>query len=298
MLKPLFFQYLLLPLLVLVLLAVALVLKRKNEMLSNKKLIVFILLAGLIVAVPGFFGIMGNNFSPWGYVICQAVYLLLGIAFVQAYYNIIQPGVKNYAVLIQLMVMLLIIVLGAYLFALVFNLCSDTGGGYVAATCLIIFPLPSLFYWAYLSFVAIPFEIFSVWHYAENEEALSFDGEDFNRLMVLQLEFSRHQNDKDRIKVKAKAPPDIYFGDWFKKFVDDYNYKFPNQQISVRDNGEPCGWIFYCKKSFLHRRRLLDPALSIADNRIKEHVTIVSKRVLEHKEEKFYSNKNKLAIQL
>lgn len=299
MLLPFFLQYLLLPLLVILLLVPLALLKQGNTMMANKQLIVFILLSALAICVPGLFGFMGNGFSPWGYLSCEIVYLALGSLFVQAYNGSLRKSITKHAVAFQLLVMLLAIVLGGYLFTVIFNLCSGAKGGFVAATCISSFPLPAIFYWTYLAFIDIPFEIFKVWQYPKSAETISFDGEDFNKLMVLQLEFSRRPEDRDRLKVKAKAPDKITFGDWFKKFIDDYNQKFPNNPISYGEaNGVPNGWIFYCKKSFLHRRRLLDPTLTIAENRIKEHVSIISKRVVEHGEEHFFNAPNKQAIHL
>jgi hypothetical protein len=192
------------------------------------------------------------------------------------------------------MLMLVIMTLSGYLFALIFNWASTIDSGYASATCILIFPLPLLFYWTYIGFMNIPYEIYKVWHYPnDGGPEISFEGLDFNALMVIELEFSRRPDDKDRLRVKAKAPADMNFGEWFKKFIDDYNSKFPNQTIAtVNEQGDTFGWVFYTKRSFFHRRRLLDPDMGIKPNKVREHVTIISKRVIAHAEEVFYSNKN------
>lgn len=278
------------PLFALTLGSLMVVVKKKNELLSNRKLILFVLLYSLVMAVPGFFGLLQSSFTPWYYMIAQVIYLLLGVAFVHFYDNHIQKDVQKYKVLLQLSVMLVIVVLGGYLFAVLYNLFNEAKNGYIGATSLLSFFLPLVFYWTYAAFIAIPFEIYKVWQYPKGDvDEISFDGLDFNKLMVLELEFSRQPDDTDRLRVKAKAPADITFGDWFRKFIDDYNYKFPNSTIAyTKDDGDMHGWVFYCKRSFFHRRRLLDPGLTIAQNKIEEHVTITSKRVIEHREEYFH----------
>lgn len=278
------------PLFALILGSLMVVVKKKNELLSNRKLIIFVLLYSLVMAVPGFFGLLQSSFTPWYYMIAQVIYLLLGVAFVHFYDNHIQKDVQRYKVLLQLSVMLVIVMLGGYLFAVLYNLFNEAKNGYIGATSLLAFFLPLVFYWTYAAFIAIPFEIYKVWQYPKGDvDEISFDGLDFNKLMVLELEFSRQPDDTDRLRVKAKAPADITFGDWFRKFIDDYNYKFPNSTIAyTKDDGDMHGWVFYCKRSFFHRRRLLDPGLTIAQNKIEEHVTITSKRVIEHREEYFH----------
>ncbi len=290
MVKTIFLQYLLMPLFALIVGSLMVVVKKKNQLLSNRKLIIFVLLYSLVMALPGFFGLLQTSFTPWFYIIAQIIYLLLGIAFVHFYDSRIQKNVQQYKVALQLLVMFVILLLGGYLFSVVYNLFNDAKNGYIGVTAMLTFFLPLLFYWAYDAFIAIPFEIYKVWEYPKGDvDEISFDGLDFNKLMVLELEFSRHPDDVDRLRVKAKAPADIPFGEWFRKFIDDYNYKFPNSSIVyAKADGDMHGWVFYCKRSFFHRRRLLDPDQTIAQNRIEEHLTITSKRVIEHKEEYFH----------
>lgn len=289
MLKPLFLQYLLMPIFVAIAASVMVVLRKKNQLLSNRKLIFFVLLSGLVMAVPGLFGLLPGSFTPWAYLVSQLLYVLLGVLFVQLYDQHFGDKVTRYAMGFRIALMSVIVLLGGYLFALLYNLLHPGGGGYTGATSLLAFFLPLLFQQTYLAFISIPFEIYKVWEYPQGAvEEISFDGMDFNKLMVLELEFSRQPDDADRLRVKAKAPADISLGDWFRKFIDDYNYKFPNSAIVYeKGDGSMHGWVFYCKKSFFHRRRLLDPGQTISQNKIEEHITITSKRVIEHNEEYF-----------
>lgn len=299
MILSIFLRYLLMPLLALILASLLIFVKQKNALLANKKLIVFILVSALVLCLPGLFGFAGSAFSPWLYLTSQLLYLGAGVAFVQLYVHFFDKEVKRFKILFQSLLLLVIMTLGGYLFAVLFNLCSPTDGGYVAFTAMFTLPVPLLFYHTYLAFISIPFEIYKVWQYPIGSEEISFEGLDFNKLMVLELEFSRHPEDRDRLRVKAKAPAQMPFGEWFKKFIDDYNYKFPNQTISYTDDsGDPNAWVFYCKKSFFHRRRLLDPELSVEENRISEHVSIISKRVFEHTEEQFVNSPKAIFAQI
>jgi len=147
------------------------------------------------------------------------------------------------------------------------------------------FIVPFIFYRVYVAYINIPHEIYKIWKYPVGAIEADLDGMDFSKLMVLELEFSKEPSDMDRMRVKAKAPTSLTFGDWFHKFLEDYNYKFPGSPVSYSDaNGEVQGWIFYIKPSFFRRRRYIDPDLSILTNKIMEQHTIVSKRVIERTE--------------
>ncbi|WP_262714336.1 TssN family type VI secretion system protein [Mucilaginibacter metallidurans] len=72
------------------------------------------------------------------------------------------------------------------------------------------------------------------------------------------------------------------FGQWFQKFIDDYNLKFPKSTVQYKlNNNESYKWIFYIKPSFFKQRHFIDPDLNITENRITESVTIFAKRVSE-----------------
>lgn len=293
--KTIFLQYLIMPILTIVSGWVMMIFNKKNQALSNRRLIFFVLICSVILAVPGCLGFIDTSFAPWLYLTAQFYFLIMGIIFVQAYEHYVGSKVQQHKVLLQVIVMLVIVLLGAYLFALIYNLLhkytlqySFAAGGYIGATSILIFFIPALFYWTYHAFIDIPFEIYKVWQYPYNTDEINFDGLDFDRLLVLDLEFSRRPDAEERLRVKAKAPGNITLGDWFRKFIDDYNYKFPASTIEyVKPDGSMHSWVFYYKKSFFHRRRLLDPGMSITDNKIKEKIKITSKRVIDHFEESF-----------
>ncbi|MEX6687654.1 TssN family type VI secretion system protein [Danxiaibacter flavus] len=293
MITNMFFQFLLLPLLALCMTVPLFLIKKKNSLLANKTLVVFILLNIALIAIVGLLGIMGNNFSPWGYLAAQLIFCVMGIVFVQLYEVYINRNVANCKALTQILIIAIIIVLGGYLMATVFNLVSEVQSGYIAASALLIFPLPLLFYMTYLALIKIPVEIYDVWRYPLDAVELNIEGFDFNKLMVLKIELSKKLYDKDRLRLMVKGPDVIQLGAWFRMFIDDYNTKNSADTIEyIDDEGLSYGWIFYYKHSFLHRRRLLDPEKSIRENLVKEHVTIIAKRVIEHSEEVFYKNNN------
>jgi hypothetical protein len=280
-LLPFFLKYLLLPLVALVVVIPIAWLKKKNESLDNKTLIVFVLVSSLLVGVPGLWGMVGDEFSPVYYAIAQALYGLGGIFYVKVLIRHLSPKITAYQQLLESLLTLVIMLLGMFLFSLLYNALSPVPNGVLASSCALVFAVPLLFYWTYLAYISIPLDIYKLWRYdATQVDSNRLDGVDFNKLLVLELEFGRKVNDEDRTRVKVKALPEMYFGEWFGTFLENYNRKFPDNPIAAaKDSGEAHDWIFYVKPSFFSRRRYIDPEASVATNRIREKHTIITKRV-------------------
>lgn len=288
--KAFFLKFLLMPLIAFLLVGVMILVQKKNAVASNKRLIVYVLLMTLALGLPGIGGLAGNSFSPYWYLFAQLVYLALGILNV----NLLGIYFRNsrnkewFNVLQECLITLICMVLGAYLFTQLFNLLSPFDGfAWISATTIFIFCLPLIFYYTWLRFTSIPFDIYKVWTYDPSLKAVDFDSVDFDKLMVLNIEFTKKLEDGHRFSVKAKSPAGIRLGDWFHRFIEDYNLKYTKDPIAVNDaNHEPYSWIFYIKPSFFHRRKYLDFDKTIEENRITEKVNIICKRVIEHYEEK------------
>ena len=67
-------SYLLMPLLTVIFGIAAYFIARKNKLLNNKKLIAYLLLCGIILALPGLSGFMDYNFMPYAYILLVILY--------------------------------------------------------------------------------------------------------------------------------------------------------------------------------------------------------------------------------
>jgi len=130
----------------------------------------------------------------------------------------------------------------------------------------------------------IPLEVCKIWHFSHTEDLSGFEYMDYDKLMVMELEFFKQIDDNISTKVKVKAPDNLAFGTWFQKFILDYNIKTPLTPIELVDKktGNDYGWIFYVKRSFFFPRKYIDYDLTIPDNKIREKHTIIAKRVTEN----------------
>ncbi|MCZ4223963.1 TssN family type VI secretion system protein [Pedobacter rhodius] len=277
-----FIRFLLFPLIFLVSTAVLSIINKKNQFLNNKRLIVSVLLIGIILAIPGFLGFLNFNFMPWGYIICCIYYVLTGITFVYLLTKYYPKDLLDRKVFI-FFATLISAILSVYLFQLAFNWLSSINFGWFGAGSISWFFVPLIFWWAYVSLLHIPAEIYKIWKYPATPLEINMDHVDFNRLLVLELELYKKSSDAEPLKVKVKALKDMNFGIWFHKFIDDYNLKFAASPIEFRDEYmEGYKWIFFIKTSFFKRNIFIDPDLDITENGISEKMTIYAKRVSEN----------------
>ena len=132
-------SYLLMPLLTVIFGIAAYFIARKNKLLNNKKLIAYLLLCGIILALPGLSGFMDYNFMPYAYILLVILYWTAG------YYNrlilrkVFASSKEMPSFGIQCLLTVTVVLLGAGLFSVVFNLCNELQYGIWASTCLLPF---------------------------------------------------------------------------------------------------------------------------------------------------------------
>lgn len=288
--KGIFLRYILMPLFAVIMMVILSAIRRSQPAIKIRTIIIYVLLCSLCLAIPGISGFAGNLFNPYWYLIAQIVYLILGIIHV----NLSDMYFKKHftsltkSILFESILTLTCIGFGGYLFYLIFNLMSKgTGYPIMAATSIFIFAVPLVFHYCYIQLISIPVDIYKTWRYSPEQRLPDFEGADFDRLMVLNVELSKNLEDANRFRIKAKTlPTGITFGDWFYRVVDDYNHKNPNSIIHLSDQvREPYYWIFYTKKSFFSFRKYIDFDQDITQNSISENDVVICKRVIQHEEE-------------
>lgn len=278
-----FLRYLLAPLAIVVTTVVMTIFNKKNKILTNRRLIATLLLSCIVLAIPGIFGLIGFYFMPWGYVFSQVYALLIGVllVFLCTKYCDDMFTERKWFVLFG---SLSIVGFSMCLYKLIFDWLSVIEMGWWASTSLFTMLIPIFFWWAYISLLSIPLEIYKLWEYPLHSEDINLDHLDFDKLLVLELELYKDLKEQEPLKVKVKAPNNIYFGVWFQKFIDDYNMKFPSSNVVYKDkNGEAYKWMFFVKTKFYKRNLYIDPELEIEKNAITEKMTIHAKRVAENR---------------
>ncbi len=123
------------------------------------------------------FWVCRNLFNPYWYLIAQIIYLIFGIIHVNLLHKYFKKHIDSLAmsILFESILSLTCIALGGYLFTLLFNWMSrGTGYAVMASTSMLIFVVPMVFYYCYIQFISIPFDIYKTWRYLRSKKASGF----------------------------------------------------------------------------------------------------------------------------
>lgn len=278
--QSLFVNYLLLPIVSFLLTVALVIFNKKNSLTDAKKIIKFIIVLSLILALPGLLTFTEINFIPLYYSIIQIIFLFIGFYYQQKLDSFFDQSNQLFSKSMMGLVSIIILCAGSYLFSLFFNYFGEFDYGLIASSCTYTIMIPLILNWAYKALLKIPSEIYKVWKYNTQYKEAFFSSEAIDKIIVIELELSKKVDDAENIKVKAKAPINFLFGEWFQMFIHDHNVKYAETPILYSNNGQSDEWIFYTKPTLIQGKKHIDFEKTIEDNQlINENTTIVCKRV-------------------
>ena len=213
---------------------------------------------------------------PYAYMTLSCLYLILGW-----YNNVLLQWVFNNEEIkyrIKIFFIVFQVILSMLVFALIFNLCNELKYGILASTVILPVILVSLLIRTYDIFIHIPVLVYKVWDYGKAQGHSASENIDHSKLKVVMVELFKCEGDKEPIRVNAKVPEEMLFGDWVKLLFEDYNKKSAHSPIET-SAGTGYGWIFYVRPWLLAPRRYLDYERTVKENKVKEKHLIVIKRV-------------------
>ena len=216
-------------------------------------------------------------------IILQTYFLLLGIAHLYFMSKNLSWNNDGKAFTLDLLFTVLVSLMGAIGFLVVFHWVNERGLEYLMAGSIFFFIVPFFFYHTFQRAIAIPPKIVKEWFYPIDQEIEEPEDSKMKNLKVISFEFRKQPNDPHNINFRAKAPNDMDFGELFYFFINDYNERNPNSKIQFANaNGESHGWIFY-KKNRWHsiRTDYIDADKTIFNNKIQENDVIICIRSLE-----------------
>lgn len=287
-----FVRYLLAPLLIALLLVVINNINSVKKSLSIKHIIIFILISGIIVALPSLFGLLRNEFVWGGLLLTIFSYLLLGFLFL-LYSKTKQfqslgltasaskrAGKQEHKPAIFLLVSA-VAVLGGWIYFLVFEWLSRLPYSSWAMFSVLWFLIPPLVAASQDYFLRIALPFYKPWDMsASSFDRSHWDNIDSFHSTKVGVRIKRKHNDKMFAALMVRMSDDISLGNWFNWFVDDQNRRFPQNTIDSEMNGENIGWVFYTSRWFRFPLfvRVLDPEKNRVENKIKSNRVIYIRR--------------------
>lgn len=248
--------------------------------MSNKKVILFYLAFGILLSLGGLIAMsVTASRSMLNFVLLQLAYA--GLGYLAAWlFRKNAPMEMQEGKYASVWFVLVNAFLGMVGFTLIYYYFSHSELSPWYALCILPFVLPQFLSAAFRAYREIPQEINKVWYFPVHADEVDYDKIDTSTIFMLELEYSKSINDPRVTNTKLRAPVAMKFGDWFRSFIDNYNYKFEQDPIQyLNDDQTPTGWMFYVKPSFLGGTKFIDPELSIAENQILEKNIIMAKRV-------------------
>ncbi|USD26870.1 TssN family type VI secretion system protein [Flagellimonas marinaquae] len=278
-----FLKYLLAPVLVIASAAIMNVIAKGRSVLKMKRLIIFILISAIIVALPSLLGILKYEFVWGGLIIAIVFYLLLGLFFnflsKSKFFEKIGFNGNQWIILFSYLV---IAILAGWIFYLVFTWLSKLNYGIWVMTVVLWFLLPPLYKFSKEKFISIPETFYKSW-YVRKKPA---DEEYWNtidtfRLMQVNLKVKRRFDSPQYSSFSVKIPEDVSLGMWYNRFIEDQNIRFPSTPVELSGPDGEYGWIFYTNKWFPFPlfTRTLDFEKEVRESKIKNKTTIYAKRV-------------------
>lgn len=254
--------------------------KAAGQLINNRKVLFAYLGFGLLMSTGGFIGMSPTASRSMVYFFAlQAAYLGLG-ALASWLYKKFAPEELSQGKYAGVFFIMANAFLGMLGFALVFHWYSPSGLAPWYAMCVLPFVLPQFLTTAFNAYRSIPQEIHKVWYFPLHADEVDYDNIDTSTIYMLELEYSKSINDPRITNTKLRAPVSMKFGDWFRSFIENYNYKYESDPIQYTTIDQtPLGWIFYTKPSLLGKSKYIDPDLTIAENKITEKNIILAKRV-------------------
>lgn len=277
-----FLKYLLAPIIVIVSLIAMNLLGKGKSVLKMKPLIVFILILSLILALPSLLGLLKYEFVWGGLIISTIIYLLLGY-FTNLFSKTSLFKTFGFAERKWLMLLGYFVsaVLGAWIYYLAFTWLSKLNYGAWAMSNILWFFIPILYMFSKEKYINIPTAFYKLWVVSFDKKSEEYwNNIDTFRLMQVTLKVKRNIDAKQYASFSVKMPDDISIGNWFNRFVEDQNLRFPSNRIEIEDGKEEYGWIFYTNKwlPFPLFIRMLNFDETVTKNKIKNKMTIYARR--------------------
>lgn len=277
-LQKLITSQLLIPLITLLLGIIVIFIAKKNQLLSDKKAVFYVLLSSVIFSVFGVLGYLQVDFMPYAYIGLQVLYLIFGYFNYQLIAFYIKP-LKDSLFWKKSLVFFIQLLISGAIFSFIFNLVNDFKYGIWVSSCLLSLFVAPLFEQTFQSYLRIPIEIYKMKVYEPNNKGIPVVPIDTEELLVYEIEVYRNANDSKPIRLKAKSTKGMIFGDWFELILSDYNQRKFSTPIEYYDVDDPYGWVFYVKPSFFLPQKYVDPDLSFQGNKLSEKHLIIAKRV-------------------
>ncbi len=144
---------------------------------------------------------------------------------------------------------------------------------------MLTFFIPLSVYYTFDAAYKIPESRFPSWQYPNSPIELP-DEKPNEKLLVIAFELFKKPMDRSPTNFRAKGPETMKLGDLYYHFINDYNEFQSETPIQFTDhNYDVQEWGFRIKTKWYQPHRILDPELTVRENRILENSVVICERI-------------------
>lgn len=255
----------------------------------KSKFFKYLLVSFLLGAWCSCFGFLRDVVSPQAvHAILMAVLILFGILHVFQM-NRHFSWTPDKVIQSELLFTLAVTIIGCIGFAIAFYLFGyymsqsqkfmDTAYTGVMSTAFLILPAPWLFAKTFTAAINIPPARYKEWFYPA-KPLVPDENLDRTHYAVVTFVCAKRFGETYNSNLQGKAIYNMKLGDMFYFFIQEWNYKFPGNEIQyLDDQNKSFGWYFYIKKNWWASKKFLDPDLTIYQNGIKVNEIMKTERI-------------------
>ena len=134
--------------------------------------------------------------------------------------------------------------------------------------------------------LAVPAKDYKQWLYPSKPIIADMERIDVSNFAIITYIFPKKYGDTNKANLQSKGPYDYKMGDLFYGFINEWNYRNPQDKIQYLDeDGQTFGWLFYVQDKWYENRRYLNPDVTIRENNIKVNQIIQTLRIPQDKPE-------------
>lgn len=219
--------------------------------LNIKRLIIFILITAIILSLPSLLGLLKNEFVWGGLILTVLCYVIAGIFLNLFFKSKLFETIGIKTEVFKLIVMLILLMLVAWIYYLLFYRFSKLPYSLWAMTNVAWTLIPILYTICEKLFLQIPPAFHRPWIVEENAVTANYwENKDPLKSRLVTVKIKRKSLDKEYASLAVRLPDKVTVGVWFNKFIDDQNARFPNDQIIGSEGEEKMGWVFYTSRWF------------------------------------------------
>jgi hypothetical protein len=149
----------------------------------------------------------------------------------------------------------------------------------------LLFIIPFMLHYSFEAAFKIPKPIYKNWIYPVDNPIDPPEDNASEKLLVIGFEIPKKLTDVNKTYFRAKTPESINLGELFYHFINDYNELQSETKVQILDDKKvPLVWYFRLKTKWFQRNKVLDPNITIRENKVKENSVIICEHFVQSDE--------------